>query len=210
MSAIYDPETGHRHAVTLIQLDRNQVVAHKTRSKHGYIAACIGCGSKSNGNVTRPMLGEYAARGIAPKRHQSEFRVASEDGLPAVGTYIGADWFTVGQFIDAQAKSRGMGFAGGMKRHGFHGQDASHGASLSHRSMGSAGQGQGGGSRVLPGKRMPGRMGGHNVTVKNLKVIRVDKDNGIVAVMGAVPGPEKGLVRLSDAIMKPWPTTSTA
>ena len=86
--------------------------------------------------------------------------------------------------MDARANCHGKGFAGGMKRHGFSGQPASHGTSLTHRAMGSAGQSQGGGSRVYPGKKMPGRMGGQQVTVQNIKVLRIDEENGIVVLNG--------------------------
>lgn len=113
-----------------------------------------------------------------------EFRVQDGTGLPAVGSWIGADWYQEGQFVDVRADCRGMGFAGGMKRHGWAGQPRSHGNSLAHRVMGSAGGSQGSGSRVIPGKNMPGRMGGQQVTVQNLKVLRVDKENGIVVVHG--------------------------
>lgn len=205
MSSIYDPETGIRTPVTIIQLDRNQIVAHKTLQKHGYIAATVGCGARGVKNTTRPELGHYAKQGVAPKSHQVEFRTSTEDNLPPVGAIIKADWFHVGQFIDARAKCKGKGFAGVMKKHGMHGQDASHGVSLTHRSMGSSGQGQGGGSRVYPGKKMAGRMGGQYVTMQNLKIVRVDAMNGIVVVAGAVPGPFRGLVEMRDAVKKDWP-----
>jgi large subunit ribosomal protein L3 len=92
-----------------------------------------------------------------------------------------------------------------MKRHGFSGQPASHGTSLTHRAMGSAGGSQGSGSRVLPGKRMAGNMGNERVTVKNLKVLHVDAPNGIIVVTGAVPGPKNQIIKVQDALGKPWP-----
>ena len=92
-----------------------------------------------------------------------------------------------------------------MKRHGFSGQPASHGQSLMHRGMGSAGGSQGSGSRVLPGKRMAGNMGNESVTVKNLKVIQVDEKNGIVVVNGSVPGPKNQIIKVQDALGRPWP-----
>ena len=184
MSAVYDTESGRRRACTIVQMDRVQVVAHKTREKNGYYAVQVGSGWKHPSNVTRPLLGHYAENGVSPKRHMVEFKVKDEQGLLDVGEIIGAGWFQQGQFVDAKANSRGMGFAGGMKRHGFKGQPASHGVSLTHRSMGSAGQGQGGGSRVLPGKKMPGRMGGHQVTTQNVKVLEVDEVKGIIVLNG--------------------------
>jgi large subunit ribosomal protein L3 len=92
-----------------------------------------------------------------------------------------------------------------MKRHGFSGQPASHGQSLMHRGMGSAGGSQGSGSRVLPGKRMAGNMGNESVTVKNLKVLQIDEKNGIVLVTGCVPGPKNQVIKIADALGKPWP-----
>ena len=113
-----------------------------------------------------------------------EFPVKDQSGLLGIGTMIGASWFQEGQYVDARANCKGKGFAGGMKKHGFRGQDASHGVSLTHRSMGSAGQSQGGGSRVYPGKKMAGRMGGQQVTVQNSKVLKVDDENGLVVLNG--------------------------
>ncbi|KAF2849017.1 50S ribosomal protein-like protein L3 [Plenodomus tracheiphilus IPT5] len=206
MTAVYDPETGKRTACTVLQLDRNQVVAHKRREVNGYWAVQVGAGEKLPKNVTKPMLGHFAGAGVSPKRWVAEFKVKDEEGLGVpVGSMVGASWFSVGQWVDVKAISRGMGFAGGMKRHGFGGQPASHGQSLMHRGMGSAGGSQGSGSRVLPGKRMAGNMGNESVTVKNLKVLQVDAENGIVVVTGAVPGPKNQIIRVTDALGKPWP-----
>lgn len=181
---MYDTSTGRRFPCTVIQMDRVQVVSHKTRKDNGYFAVQIGCGWKHPSNVTRPLLGHFAGSRVSPKRHLVEFKVRDESGLLEIGRTIGASWFQEGQFVDARAKSRGMGFAGGMKRHGFKGQPASHGNSLSHRVMGSSGASQGSGSRVLPGKRMPGRMGGHQITTQNVKVLKVDEEKGLVVLNG--------------------------
>lgn len=184
MSAIYETDSGKRRPCTIVQMDRAQVVSHKRKEIHGYYAVQVGSGWKHPSNVTRPLLGHFAAHKVSPKRHLVEFRVRDENGLLGIGEHIGPNWFQKGQYVDARANSRGMGFAGGMKRHGFKGQDASHGVSLTHRSMGSVGQSQGGGSRVLPGKKMPGRMGNHQVTVQNVEILRVDQDKGILALNG--------------------------
>ena len=192
---MYDTEFGKRQACTIVQMDRVQVVAHKRKEIHGYYAVQIGSGWKHPSNVTRPLLGHFAEHKVSPKRHLAEFKVRDANGLLGVGEQIGADWFQIGQYVDAKANSRGMGFAGGMKRHGFKGQDASHGVSLTHRSMGSAGQSQGGGSRVLPGKKMPGRMGNHQVTTQNVKVLRVDQEKGILVLNGEPGIPETSLHR---------------
>ncbi|KAI4234433.1 MAG: hypothetical protein L6R40_006752 [Gallowayella cf. fulva] len=208
MTAMYEPD-GRRFPCTVLQMDRVQVVAHKTRQRNGYFAVQVGSGWKHPSNVTRPLLGHYAENKVSPKRHLVEFKVQDESGLLGIGEIIGASWFQEGQYVDARANSRGMGFAGGMKRHGFSGQGASHGVSLTHRSMGSAGQSQGGGSRVYPGKKMAGRMGGHQVTAQNVKVVKVDEEKGLIVLHGSIPGPDGCLVKLSDAIKKPWPNVAT-
>ncbi|CZT16967.1 related to 50S ribosomal protein L3 [Ramularia collo-cygni] len=206
MTGVYDPITAKREACTVLQLDRCQVIGHKRVKPHGYWAVQVGCGTKEARNVTRPERGHFAAQGVPIKRHVAEFRVKDEEALAEVGSIITADLFQEGQFIDARGTTRGMGFAGGMKRWGFSGQPASHGNSLTHRAMGSAGASQGSGSRVLPGKKMAGRMGGERHTVQNLKVMKVDAANGIVVVSGAVPGPKYSIVHIQDALKKPWPT----
>lgn len=210
MTALYDPETGVRTPCTVLQLDRVQVVAHKTREKNGYYAVQVGSGWKHPSNVTRPVLGHFAGAKISPKRFLAEFRVKNADGLLEVGQSIGPEWFLEGQFVDARANCRGMGFEGGMKRWGFKGQPASHGNSKNHRTMGSSGASQGSGSRVLPGKKMPGNMGGQQVTTQNVKVLRVDAEKGIVVLNGCIAGPEGCIVKLQDAIKKPWPVAPAA
>ncbi|KAM3526914.1 hypothetical protein NHJ13051_003185 [Beauveria bassiana] len=188
-----------RTPCTVLQLDQVQVVLNKTRERHGYWAVQVGQGSKNPRGVTAPLLGYYEAKGIAPKAELHEFRVRSAEGLLPVGVQLQPDWFRVGQYVDARARSRGMGFAGGMKRHGFAGQEASHGNSLNHRTIGTTGPSQGSGSRVLPGKKMPGRMGFQHVTVQNLKVLKVDNELGVVLVSGAVPGPKGRTIQLQDS-----------
>lgn len=113
MTSIYEPETGKRTACTVLQLDRNEVVAHKRRDINGYWAVQIGAGQKEARNVTRPMLGHFAGAGVSPKRWVVEFKVRDEEGLGvSVGEMVGAGWFTKGQWVDVKAISRGMGFAG--------------------------------------------------------------------------------------------------
>ncbi|KAG5948194.1 hypothetical protein E4U60_002281 [Claviceps pazoutovae] len=191
---------------TVLQLDQVQVVANKTRERHGYWAVQIGMGSRAPTNVPSPQLGYFEAKGMAPKTELAEFMVRNESGLLPVGAQLLPDWFKKGQIVDVRAKSRGMGFAGVMKRHGFSGQGASHGNSKNHRTMGSLGASQGGGSRVLPGKKMPGRMGNEWCTVHNLKVLKVDNELGIVIVNGAVPGPKGRTVKLQDAKLSEAPS----
>ena len=184
---------------TVLQLDQVQVVANKTFERHGYYAVQVGYGSRAPRNVTSPLLGYYEAKGIAPKEDLVEFKVRNSEGLLPVGVQLQPDWFQLGQYVDVKGNSRGMGFAGGMKRHGFSGQEASHGNSKNHRTIGSTGPSQGSGSRVLPGKKMPGRMGNESVTVQNLKIMKVDNELGIVLVSGPVPGPKGRLLRIQDS-----------
>jgi large subunit ribosomal protein L3 len=210
MTALYDPETGKRTPCTVLQFDRVQVVSHKTREKNGYFAVQMGSGSKTSENVTRPLLGHFSSMGVSPKRYVAEFRVKGEDGLLKVGETVGPEWFLEGQFVDTRSDCRGMGWAGGMKKWGWAGQPASHGNSKTHRAMGSSGPSQGGGSRVHPGKRMAGRMGGNQVTIQNVKVLKVDKEKGLLVVNGCVAGPKGCIVKVQDAIKKPWPTIPAA
>lgn len=204
MTAYYT-RNGKRMACTVLQMDQVQVVAHKTAARDGYCAVQVGCGSRRADNVAAPQLGYFEAKGIAPKEHLAEFQIKDESGLVPVGVQLMPDWFHKGQRVDVQGTTRGQGFAGGMKRHGFSGQNASHGNSKNHRTMGTVGPSQGSGSRILPGKKMPGRMGNQKHTVQNLPVLRVDNDLGIIVVKGAVAGSKGTLVKISDAVKKDPP-----
>ncbi|KAI5840654.1 mitochondrial 54S ribosomal protein YmL9 [Morchella snyderi] len=204
MTAVYLPN-GQRIPCTILQLDRVQVMAPKNKKEHGYWACQVGLGWKAPKNITKPMLGHYEKFGVAPKKTIKEFRVKDESGILPPGTIISADHFVEGQYVDIWATCKGKGFAGGMKRHGWGGQPASHGNSLTHRAMGSAGQSQGGGSRVYPGKRMAGRMGGHSKTIQHRQVLKVDRELGVVLINGPIPGPKGGIVSIQDTIHRPSP-----
>lgn len=208
MTALYDPVTGKRTPCTVLQLDRVQVVANKTKARNGYYAVQVGAGWKHPSVLSKPLLGHFSTAGLSPKRFVSEFRVKNDDGLLKIGQSIVPDWFIEGQYVDARANCKGKGFAGGMKRWNFKGQPASHGNSRNHRTMGSSGASQGSGSRVLPGKKMPGNMGGQQVTTQNVKVLKVDNEKGIVVLNGCIAGPNGCIVKLQDAIKKPWPVIS--
>ena len=184
MTALYDMETGKRTPCTVLQLEQVQVIAHKTMEKHGYFAVQVGAGWKKQKRVNKALLGHFSAQSVSPKRYICEFRVKDQDGLLPVGQLITPDWFLEGQYVDSRSITKGKGFAGVMKRYGFHGQDRSHGVSLTHRSLGSTGPGQGGGSRVYPGKKMPGNMGNEWHTIQNVKVLKVDPETGIVVLKG--------------------------
>ncbi|KAG0213670.1 54S ribosomal protein L9, mitochondrial [Mortierella sp. GBA30] len=199
MTAMWD-EWGVRIPVTVLQIEQNQVVHVLNEETHGYTALQIGSTDRSEKNVTKPMLGHFEKAGVEPKRKLFEFRVTPDAVLP-VGTELVASHFVPGQFVDCSAPTMGKGFQGAMKRHGFGGQPASHGTSVTHRSLGSTGQRKDPG-KVFKGKKMAGRMGGDQATVQSLKVMKVDKDLNLIYVKGAVPGVDDQFVKVRDAIKK--------
>jgi len=196
-------EDGRQVPVTVLQLDKLQVVAQRTAEKDGYSAVQLGAGTAKVKRVSAPMRGHFAKASVEPKRKLVEFRVDPEN-LLNVGEEIIADHYFEGQFVDVSGTSIGKGFAGAMKRHNFGGLRASHGVSISHRSHGSTGQCQDPG-RVFKGKKMAGHMGAARVTTQNLQVVRTDSDRGLIMVKGAVPGSKGGWVTIKDAVKKPFP-----
>ncbi|KPP83598.1 MAG: LSU ribosomal protein L3 RplC [Rhodobacteraceae bacterium HLUCCA08] len=196
-------EDGKQIPVTVLQLDKLQVVAKRTPETDGYSAVQLGCGTAKAKRTSAPMRGHFAKAKVEPKRKVAEFRVAPEN-LIEVGEEITADHYFEGQFVDVSGISIGKGFAGAMKRHNFGGLRASHGVSISHRSHGSTGQCQDPG-RVFKGKKMAGHMGAARVTTQNLQVVKTDADRGIIMVKGAVPGAKGGWVTVKDAVKKPIP-----
>lgn len=196
-------EDGRQVPVTVLQLDKLQVVAQRTPEKHGYSAVQLGAGTAKTKRVSKAMRGHFAAAKIEPKRKVAEFRVDPENLIP-VGEEITANHYFEGQYVDVCGTSIGKGFAGAMKRHNFGGLRASHGVSISHRSHGSTGQCQDPG-RVFKGKKMAGHMGAARVTTQNLQVVRTDAERGLIMVKGAVPGSKGGWVTIKDAVKKPFP-----
>ena len=202
MTRVYT-ESGENVPVTVLQMDKCQVVAQRTEDKDGYSAVQLGVGKAKAKNSTRAMRGHFAKASVEPKRKLAEFRV-SADNLIAVGAEITADHFVPGQFVDVTGTSIGKGFAGAMKRHNFGGMRASHGVSISHRAHGSTGQNQDPG-KVFKGKKMAGHMGDERVTTQNLQVVRTDPDQGLILVKGAVPGAKGGWILVRDAVKKLLP-----
>jgi len=196
-------EDGKQIPVTVLQLDKLQVVATRTAEKDGYSAVQLGAGTSKVKRVSKAMRGHFAIAKVEPKRKVAEFRVAPEN-LIDVGEEITANHYFEGQFVDVSGTSIGKGFAGAMKRHNFKGLRASHGVSISHRSHGSTGQCQDPG-KVFKGKKMAGHMGAARVTTQNLQVVRTDADRGLIMVKGAVPGSKGGWVTIKDAVKKPTP-----
>jgi|HubBroStandDraft_6_1064221.scaffolds.fasta_scaffold197274_2 large subunit ribosomal protein L3 len=202
MSRIFTDD-GNHVPVTVLRVDNCQVVAHRTVDRDGYTALQLGVGSAKVKNVVKAMRGHYAAAKVEPKSHLAEFRV-SEDALVDVGAEITAAHFVAGQYVDVTGTSIGKGFAGGMKRHNFGGLRASHGVSVSHRSLGSTGQRQDPG-KTFKNKKMAGHMGAERVTTLNLEVIAADVERGVLMVRGAVPGSAGGWVLVRDAVKRRAP-----
>lgn len=196
-------EDGRQVPVTVLQLDKLQVVAQRTADRDGYTAVQLGAGTAKAKRTTGAMRGHFAKANVEPKRKIAEFRVAPEN-LIEVGEEITADHYFEGQFVDVSGTSIGKGFQGAMKRHNFSGLRASHGVSVSHRSHGSTGQCQDPG-KVFKGKKMAGHMGSARVTTQNLEVVRTDADRGLIMVKGAVPGSKGGWVTIKDAVKKKLP-----
>src|SRR5438094_7039146 len=196
-------ETGEHVPVTVLKLANCQVVAHRTKEKGGYVALQLGSGGRKVKNVSKAERGHCAVAKVEPKLKVAEFRV-SDDGLIPVGAEITADHFVVGQYVDVTGTSIGKGFAGPMKRWNFAGLRASHGVSISHRSIGSTGGRQDPG-KTFKNKKMPGHMGVDRVTTLNLKVVQTDVERGLIFLEGAVPGAKGGWITVRDAVKKKLP-----
>ncbi len=197
MSRYFDAN-GTNHPVTILQVNKCEVVEVKTLEKNGYQSVKIASGSSKN--INKPIKGFLKKNNVSSFKHSKEFRVSDID-LYKVGSEIKVNNFIEGQFVDVCSNSIGKGFAGGMKRHNFAGNRATHGVSISHRSHGSTGQCQDPG-KVFKGKKMAGRLGNKKVTVQNLKVLKVDIDNNILLIKGAVPGHKGAVISVFDSVKK--------
>jgi large subunit ribosomal protein L3 len=189
--------------VTVLKVDNCQVVAHRTDDKNGYTALQVGVGRSKIKNVSRAERGRFAVAQVEPKMKLAEFRVES-DGLIPVGAEITVDHFVVGQFVDVTGTTTGKGFAGGMKRWNFGGLRATHGVSVSHRSLGSTGGRQDPG-KTFKNKKMGGHLGVERVTTQNLRVVQTDLSRGLILVEGAVPGVKGGWIFVRDAVKRALP-----
>ena len=191
-------DDGRHVPVTVLQLDGVQVVSVREQSRDGYVAVQLGAGSAKTKNVSKPQRGHFGAAQVEPKAILAEFRVDA-DGVLDVGAELSADHFVAGQYVDIQGRTQGKGFAGGMKRHGFGGLRATHGVSVSHRSLGSTGQRQDPG-KVFKNKKMAGHMGDKNRTQQNLEIVSTDAERGLIFVKGSVPGSKGGWLLVKDAV----------
>ena len=193
-------EDGASIPVTVVEVDPNRVTQIRSAEADGYRAFQVTTGARRASRVTKSMAGHYAKAGTEAGRGLWEFRLADGEGDDIeVGKQIGVDIFEAGQKVDVAGSTIGKGFAGGVKRHNFHMQDATHGNSLSHRAPGSIGQCQTPG-RVFKGKRMAGHMGDVRRTTQNLEVVRVDAERNLLLIKGAVPGSRGGDVIVTPAV----------
>jgi len=199
MTQVFD-ENNRVVPVTVVQAGPNVVTQVRTPDNDGYHAVQLAFGAIDPRKVNKPETGHFAKAGATPRRHLVELRTI-DAGEYTVGQEITASVFDAGAVVDVVGTSKGKGTAGVMKRHGFHGLGASHGTQRKHRSPGSIG-GCATPGRVFKGLRMAGRMGNARVTTQNLTVHRVDEENGLLLIKGAVPGPRGGLLLVKTAAKK--------
>jgi large subunit ribosomal protein L3 len=193
-------EQGDSIPVTVIEVSPNRVTQVKTVDADGYNALQVTFGEKRNGLLNRPEAGHFSKSETSAGEGLWELRLNGDEGTDLeTGAELKADQFEAGQKVDVTGTSKGKGFAGVIKRHNFHMQDASHGNSLSHRAPGSIGQCQTPG-RVFKGKKMAGQMGNARVTTQNLEVARVDAKRNLILIKGAVPGAKGGQVTVRPAV----------
>lgn len=196
MTQVFDA-VGRLTPVTVIEVEPNIVLQTKTKEKFGYSAVLLGAGVKKVHRVSKPEMGKYPD-GIEPVLEKREFRDFGKE--VKVGEKLGVELLEGERYIDVTAMSKGKGFQGVMKRHGYGGGPAAHGSKF-HRVAGSTGQCTSPG-RSFKNSTMPGRMGFERVTVQNLKIVKVDKELGVVMVSGAVPGRKNATVYIKSAVKK--------
>ena len=197
MTQIFD-EAGNVVPVTVVEAGPCVVVQKKTTDNDGYDAVQLGFGDISPKAVNKPMQGHFKKNDVAFKRTLKEFRL-DDTSVVNVGDILKADTFAVGDVIDVQGTSKGKGFAGAIKRHNQHRLKETHGTGPVHRQAGSMGACSSP-SRIYKGKGMPGHMGAESVTVQNLEIVKIDTENNLIAVMGAIPGPKGGIVAIVDSV----------
>jgi len=196
MTQLWD-EAGRLVPVTVVEVGTNVVTQVRSADADGYAAVQLAYGQIDPRKVTKPLKGHFEKAGVTPRRHVAEIRT-SDAAEVALGQEITAAAFEAGQIVDVIGTTKGKGTAGVMKRHGFHGVGASHGAHKNHRKPGSIG-GASTPSRVFKGIKMAGRMGVARQTTQNLTVHAVDAERGLILVKGAVPGPKGGVVVVRSA-----------
>lgn len=197
MTQIFD-EAGNVIPVTVVEAGPCTVTQIKTVENDGYQAVQVGFGDVKVSRVNKPMKGHFDKADVAPKKTLKEFRLESIDGIE-VGNILKADTFEVGEIVDVKGTSKGHGTAGAIKRWNFSRLRMTHGTGPNHRHAGSLGACSSP-SRVFKGKKMAGHYGHETVTVQNLKIAKVDAENNLIAIKGAIPGPKGGIVVITDAV----------
>ncbi|WP_178862004.1 50S ribosomal protein L3 [Thiomicrorhabdus cannonii] len=194
-------EDGVSTPVTVVEVAPNRVTQLKTLENDGYVAIQVTTGSVHAGRISKPDAGHFAKAGVEAGRGLWEFRVDSADELEGleVGSELTVERFNEIAVVDVTGTTKGKGFQGGVKRHNFRTQDMTHGNSLSHRANGSIGQNQTPG-RVFKGKKMSGHMGNVRQTTQNLDLVKVDAENGLLLIRGAVPGAKNSTVIIRKAV----------
>lgn len=192
-------DSGKLLPVTVVEATPNIVIQNKTIENDGYNAVQLGFGAIKDKKVNSPMKGHFAKANVKAVKYMRELRLV-EPSEYTVGQEIKADIFTNGDLVDVTGKSKGKGFAGGIKRHNFRRGPMSHG-SKSHREPGTIGpRMSGGGGKVFKGKKLPGRMGGERVTLQRLEIVRIDAERNLILIKGAIPGPKGSLVFVKDTV----------
>lgn len=197
MTQIYNDE-GRAVPVTVLEAGPCYVTQVKRADPDGYSGIQLGFKSKKEQKVTQPLRGHFRSSGVKPLRYLREFRVADPSGF-SPGQELRADIFSPGEYVDVSAVSRGKGFAGSIKRHGFSRGPRTHGSRY-HRGPGSLGAVDP--AKVFKGRPLPGRMGGRRRTVQNLRVVQADGEKNILLVRGSIPGPRGGLVEIKQSSKK--------
>lgn len=197
MTQIFD-EAGNVVPVTVVEAGPCTVTQIKTMENDGYEAIQVGFGDVKVSRVNKPMKGHFDKADVAPKKTLKEFRLDSIDGIE-VGNILKADTFEVGEVVDVKGTSKGHGTASAIKRWNFSRLRMTHGTGPNHRHAGSLGACSSP-SRVFKGKKMAGHYGHETVTVQNLKIAKVDAENNLIAIKGAIPGPKGGIVVIADAV----------
>ena len=199
MTQLFD-QNGNVVPVTVVEVGPCVVTQKKTMEKDGYEAVQVGFGDLKVSRVNKPMKGHFAKGDVAPKKHLKEFRMDDCAALN-VGDIVKADVFETGDYVDVSGISKGKGFAGVIKRYNNHRLKETHGTGPVARQSGSMGACSTP-SRIFKGKKMPGQMGAEKVTVQNLTVVKIDAENNLIAVKGAIPGPKKGIVTIINSVKK--------
>jgi large subunit ribosomal protein L3 len=198
MTQVFDEE-GRIIPVTVVKAGPCPVTQVRTQERDGYDAVQLGFGELRAKRANKPLAGHFRKAGVEPTRYLVEVQL---EGDYAPGQTVGVDQFRIGEFVDVTGKSKGKGFAGGMKRHGFAGLGAGHGVHKTHRAPGSIG-GASTPGRVFKGTRMAGRMGAERVTIQTLELVGVDAERNLLLIKGAIPGSNGSLVVVRDAVKAP-------